>query len=113
MNADKPMTQYCRYCFYAVNYEDTLICMAKAPCGNNGAGHQYPLEKAKRVNHCRSFEFNPLDLLSDNPDGSFREYKPRGPLVTKAERMKREGQINMLEQEELGWEGDKEADDAK
>lgn len=71
------MKQYCRYCVNAIDYDECLICVAKAPCGNNGAGGSYNMEKAKRLNKCKHFEFNPNDLLRQNPDGSFRQYQPR------------------------------------
>jgi hypothetical protein len=71
------MKQYCRYCVSAIDYLDVLVCMAKAPCGNNGSGRTYDMEKAKRLNKCKHFEFNPNDLLGQLPDGGFRQYQPR------------------------------------
>ena len=71
------MKQYCRYCVYALDYDDSLICEAKAPCGNNGAGASYDMRKAKQLNKCKSFEFNPNDLLRQNADGSFQQYQPK------------------------------------
>ena len=71
------MKQYCRYCCNAIDYMDVLVCRADAPCGNNGSGATHPMEKAKRLNHCKHFEFNPNDLLGCDADGNFRQYKPR------------------------------------
>ena len=87
------MKQYCRYCVHAIDYDSLLVCVAKAPCGKNGCGHMYSMEKAKRLNRCMSFEFNPNDLLSSNPDGSFRQYQPREPYKPKREKIAESGQI--------------------
>jgi hypothetical protein len=72
------MKQYCRYCFYAVDYNgeaEDFICTANAPCGANGSGRMYPASKAKRVNRCKSFEFNSLDVFYATYGE--RCYKPR------------------------------------
>lgn len=71
------MNQYCRYCMNAIDYDDMLICKAEAPCGKYGSGKSYSMEKAKRLNKCKHFDFNPNDLLWQNEDGTFRQYKPR------------------------------------
>ena len=86
------MKQYCRYCANALDYNGEatdFICMAKAPCGNNGAGQFYKASKAKRPNKCRYFEFNPMDVFYTTYGE--REYKPRQPpalTVEKPEQMK-------------------------
>lgn len=72
--------QYCRYCAHALDYNgegEDFICLAEAPCGNNGAGQFYKAEKAKRVNHCKNFDFINADIFRRNEDESFAEYKPR------------------------------------
>jgi hypothetical protein len=74
-----------------------LICEANAPCGNNGAGRGYNIEKAKRLNKCKHFEFNPNDLLGQTPDGGFRQYKPRKEHKSKVQRALEAGQISMVE----------------
>ena len=76
------MKQYCRYCVYALDYDGALICTTEAPCGNNGSGKMYNISKAKTLNKCKWFEFNPNDLLRQNPDGSFMQYKPKKPKYT-------------------------------
>lgn len=75
------MKQYCRYCANAHDYDDTLICTADAPCGRNGSGQGYPMSKAKRLNRCKHFEFNPNDLLGCDENGNFRQYKPRDTYI--------------------------------
>lgn len=63
------MKQYCRYCANAVLIGDLeFYCEIKQK--------EYRESKGKRLNKCRDFEFNPLDLYS--PGYTFREYKPRG-----------------------------------
>jgi hypothetical protein len=74
--------QYCRYCANACPYEPGFVCEADAPCGNFGAGKEYSTDKAKRMNHCKSFEYNGLDILRDcDGRGRFAQYKPRIRLV--------------------------------
>jgi hypothetical protein len=91
------MKQYCRYCANALDYDGMMICEAKAPCGKNGAGRGYNIEKAKRLNKCKHFEFNPNDLLGQTPGGGFRQYKPRGEYKSKVQQAKEMGQISMME----------------
>lgn len=60
------MKKYCRYCANAIDYNgeaEDFVCTADAPCGNNGAGRMYPAKRAKRINHCKYFEFNSLDVF--------------------------------------------------
>ena len=66
------MKQYCRYCAHAVNIEGggtSVWC--------EELYKEFPADRAKRVNQCKSYIHNGLDIFSNNPDGSFREYKPR------------------------------------
>lgn len=91
------MKQYCRYCANAIDYDSTLICEAKAPCGNDGAGRGYDMEKAKRLNKCKHFEFNPNDLLGQTSDGRFRQYKPHKAHKNKVQQAKEVGQISIAE----------------
>lgn len=86
--------QYCRYCVLAIDHDDILVCVASAPCGNNGSGKCYNIEKAKRVNNCKYFEFNSNDLLRVNEDGSFKQYKPRE--ATKPNLLKGQIKINFM-----------------
>ena len=82
------MKQYCRYCTNAVDYNGEatdFLCLANAECGNNGAGWFYPAEKAKRVNKCKYFEFNELDVFYTTYGE--RKYKPR-PRREKLDQMK-------------------------
>ncbi len=85
----KTMKQYCRYCTNAVDYngEPTdFICTENAKCGNNGAGRMYPAKKAKRINHCKHFEFNTLDVFYTTYGE--REYKPRNNVRRVANKVK-------------------------
>ena len=82
------MKQYCRYCIYALEYDGYLICEANAPCGNCGTGASYKIEKAKQLNRCKHFEFNPNDLLGQCENGSFRLYAPRAARQIVGEQMK-------------------------
>lgn len=91
------MKQYCRYCANALDYDGMLICEADAPCGKNGAGRGYDMGKAKRLNKCKSFEFNPNDLLGQNPDGSFRQYQPRKAYKSKTQQALEVGQMSIEE----------------
>ena len=77
------MKQYCRYCMFAIDYDGSLICQANAPCGKNGSGKCYDIEKAKRMNKCKHFEFNSNDLLGALENGNFRQYKPREAYESK------------------------------
>ena len=75
------MNQYCRYCANALDYNGEatdFICEADAPCGGDGAGIMYPASKAKRINKCRYFVFNELDIFGQLEDGSFKKYHPQG-----------------------------------
>lgn len=73
------MKQYCRYCANALDYNgeaEDFLCSANAKCGDYGAGRFYKAEKAKRVNRCRYFKYNPLDVFYTTYGE--REYHPRG-----------------------------------
>lgn len=81
------MKQYCRYCANAVDYNGEatdFICTADAPCGNNGAGAFYPAAIAKRVNKCKHFVYNSIDVFYTTY--GMRAYKPRtkSPAQTSA-----------------------------
>lgn len=66
------MTQYCRYCNNAnLVGDDIFYCHPK--------NEVYGIEKSKRVNHCREFEFNENDLWRCDENGNFETYKPREP----------------------------------
>lgn len=85
------MKQYCRYCINAFDYngEGTeFLCLAKAPCGNNGAGQFYNADKAKRPNKCKYFEFCNADIFRYDENGNYAEYKPRKKEKSLYEQMK-------------------------
>ena len=76
------MNQYCRYCANAVDYNGEakdFVCMAVAPCGANGAGEFYSAKKAKRINKCKHYVHNGLDIFRADENGEPIEYKPREP----------------------------------
>lgn len=56
------MKQYCRYCAYCI-YGDAVYCEVH----NSTMSEQ----TAKRVNKCKNFTFNELDVFTMN------KYKPR------------------------------------
>lgn len=72
------MKQYCRYCSYCY-YGDVVYCGYK--------DKTMAEESAKRVNQCKGFNFNPIDVFDPS-----KEYKPREKKKTKVE------QINLLEE---------------
>lgn len=57
------MKQYCRYCSNC-SYGDCAYCSVKSKVMNDDA--------IKRVNKCKDFEFNEIDVLNEN-----KRYKPR------------------------------------
>lgn len=64
------MNQYCRYCARAA--------LADEDCFYCDVDHQiYDENKAKRVNKCKDFEFNPNDIFRCDEYGNFAQYKPR------------------------------------
>lgn len=58
------MKQYCRYCTYMV-CGDFNYCEIKKKF--------FLKSTIKSINHCKDFEFNPMDALQENKN----EYKPR------------------------------------
>lgn len=73
------MKQYCRYCSYCC-YGDVVFCGYKNKTMTE--------ESAKRVNQCKDFNFNPIDVFDTD-----KKYKPREKKETKVK------QINLLEEE--------------
>ena len=72
------MKQYCRYCSHCC-YGDAVYC---------GFRNRTMSEKdAKRVNQCKDFDFNPIDVFDPS-----KEYKPKEKKETKVE------QISLLEE---------------
>ena len=64
------MTQYCRYCNNAnLIGDDIFYCQPK--------NEVYGIEKSKRVNKCKLFDFNENDLWRCDENGNFETYKPR------------------------------------
>lgn len=62
------MKQYCRYCSNC-HCGDVVYCDVKQKTMSE--------EKAKRVNHCRDFDFCELDVFYDGDMD--KVYKPREP----------------------------------
>ena len=70
------MTQYCRYCAFAIDYNGEatdFVCTANANCGDYGAGVMYSAGKAKRANNCKHFELNEIDIFDLE-----KRYNPKG-----------------------------------
>ena len=65
----KTMNQYCRYCNHC-HYGDFCYCDVKKRTMSD--------KKAQRVNRCKDFEFNPLDVFCPyDEDGKPNYYKPQ------------------------------------
>lgn len=60
------MIQYCRYCSYCC-YGDVVYCEKYKKTMAE--------ERAKRVNKCKDFEFNEIDVF--NPDHTYKERKTK------------------------------------
>lgn len=60
------MNQYCRYCAFCHDFgcTDVFWCDDKEK--------ELPIEMIKRTNHCKSFGFCNIDIITQ------KEYKPRG-----------------------------------
>lgn len=58
------MKQYCRYCVYMV-CGDVNYCKVKKKT--------FAKRTIKSINHCKDFEFNPMDSLFENKN----DYKPK------------------------------------
>lgn len=69
---EKLLNQYCRYCAYMC-CGDANYCEKHNEC--------YSDSKIKRVNHCKEFAFNPIDVLNPN-----NKYKPRDKKDIKEEK---------------------------
>lgn len=64
------MHQYCRYCSRAVQIEDDdIYCSARE--------QTYSAGYAKRVNSCKSFDFNRMDVF--DPDNRYQPQEHRNP----------------------------------
>lgn len=62
--------QYCRYCNNAnIVGDDLFYCQKK--------NEIYGIEKSKRINKCKMFDFNENDLWRVDEHGNFQIYKPR------------------------------------
>lgn len=68
------MKQYCRYCSHCV-YGDAVYCEVL----NNTMSEK----KAKRVNKCKHFELNEIDVFNIN-----KTYKPKQTKKKEAEQTK-------------------------
>ena len=76
------MNQYCRYCNFAFDYNGEakdFLCVADAPCGDDGTGRFYPAAKAKKINKCRYYEHNGFDIFRTDKDGNPIAYNPKEP----------------------------------
>lgn len=62
------MKQYCRYCIHANQIEDDMCACEK---------HNYVMGKAKasRLNKCKDFKFNEIDVFNFE-----KKYKPRNKV---------------------------------
>lgn len=70
MEWNNTMKQYCRYCNNAnLIGDDIFYCQPK--------NEVYDIEKSKRVNKCKLWEFNENDLWRCDENGNFETYKPR------------------------------------
>ena len=58
------MTQYCRYCNNLVTGNGTYCTVKEKELSDS---------YCKSTNHCKQFEFNPIDAYGENPN----EYQPR------------------------------------
>lgn len=66
------MKQYCRYC--------TFLCTGNGIWCNE-LSKEISEAQAKRVNNCKSFDFNPVDAFYENERG----YRPREPKMKQCE----------------------------
>ena len=78
---DKAMKQYCRYCAHA-HYGDVVYCDIKNIIIQETT--------AKRVNTCKDFGFNEIDVFSYGDLD--KKYKPREPTMKQCE-----GQIRLFQ----------------
>ena len=76
---------YSNLALQTVTYFKTV---AKAPCGDDGAGRFYKAVKAKRPNKCKHFEFLNADIFRQDENGNFAEYKPRTVIKSDYEQIK-------------------------
>ena len=84
------MNQYCRYCAYALDYngeETEFLCEIK--------DEFFPASKAKHINRCKDFDFNPSDIFRTLPNGSFAQYQPRAPYKPKYQKIVESGQTEL------------------
>ena len=79
------MKQYCRYCAHCF-LSNVLYCWKKEKV----IGY----ESAKRVNHCKCFEFLEDDALFENP----RPYKPH-KIHTKSNEKIEKMKMNLMEED--------------
>ena len=89
------MNQYCRYCAYALDYngkKTEFLCEIK--------DQFFKADKAKRLNKCKDFDFNPSDIFRTLPNGSFAQYQPRAAYKPRVVQAKEAGQISLTEQED-------------
>lgn len=66
------MNQYCRYCTYAVLVDENMIYCTEKKTTRGG-------DKIKRINHCKSFDLNELDVFDIGKTYKPREPKPESP----------------------------------
>lgn len=68
------MNQYCRYCANAnLVGDDIFYCQPR--------NEVYGIEKSKRINKCKLWEFNEYDLWSMDENGNSRTYNQRGSYI--------------------------------
>lgn len=69
------MKQYCRYCGDANWYDDSVYCHIKNTLISKSS--------ACRVNHCKYFEFNEIDVFDID-----KKYKPRTEKANDGQQIK-------------------------
>lgn len=79
------MKQYCRYCAKCVQVDEDICHCEHLTATFEGA-------KARRVNKCKDFVFNPIDVFDLE-----RKYKPRGEYQPREKKSKvADGQLSMF-----------------
>ena len=82
------MTQYCRYCI-SLAYGNGTWCSKH--------GKEMSDSAAKRVNHCKDFDFCEIDAFGENLAG----YHPREPYRKRTDAEPPDEQISLFGKEQL------------
>ena len=81
------MTQYCRYCVNLVAGNGTWCEKRQKEMSDSAA---------KRLNHCKDFDFNEIDAFFENPN----PYRPREPYRARPTQEAQGEQMNFFEKKE-------------